>query len=129
MGSLPASLNSLTPLPDNAPSRSHEQTNLELFIAIDLSSSISTGSNLLLIKANVLKFVNDFLFILFNRSGFKVISIIKSLTPVHSGAFSSGTEDEAPTPRGHSACPLQGAAHMSPTQPGADRWECRSGAL
>ena len=64
-----------------------------------LSSSISTGSNLLLIKANVLKFVNDFLSIFFlSRSGFKVISIIKSLIPVHSGAFFSGTEDGDPSP-------------------------------
>lgn len=36
-GSHPASLNSPTP-PDDAPSCPHEQTNLELFIAMDLSS-------------------------------------------------------------------------------------------
>lgn len=60
------------------------------------------ASNLLLIKTNVLKFVNDFLFIFLNSSRFKVISIIKFLTPVHSSAFSSGTEDGACSPQGHS---------------------------
>lgn len=70
---------------------------------------------MLLIKANALKFVNDFPFIFFNRSGFKVISIIKALTPVHSGTFSSGTEDEAPSLQGHCAHPWEGAAQGSST--------------
>lgn len=92
----------------------HEQTSRGLFRAVDLSSS-PTGSCLLLIKANVLKFVKDFLFLFFfNRSGFKVISVIKSLTPVQSGAFSSGTGDEARGAQGRGAGPRRGAAHGSP---------------
>lgn len=83
MGSLSDSLNSPTPLPDNMPSYPHEHIHLELFVAMDLGSSISTGSNMLQMKVSVLKFVNDFLLILKNRNRYKVIPTIRSLTSVY----------------------------------------------
>ena len=63
MDPLSASLHSPTSLPGNMPSCPREQIHLELFTAMSLRSSISTGSNLLQIKVSVLKFVNDFLLI------------------------------------------------------------------
>lgn len=50
-----------SPLPDNTSSCPL----WEMFIAMDLRSSLFTSSNLSLIKANVLKFVNDSLCIFF----------------------------------------------------------------
>lgn len=61
MGALSAALKFPTPLAVNMPSCPHAQIHLQLFIAVDLRSSISTGSNLFRIKVSVLKLVNDFL--------------------------------------------------------------------
>lgn len=78
-----------TPLPDNTPHpRFHEQSNMELFAALHLSSRISTGRNLLLIKATALKLQTVSFLFCFNKTGFRATSMIKILSPMLSAAFS-----------------------------------------